>query len=157
VGEGNVGKTSLVAALLRGRDGFIENRDTTHGIETQELRAEHPKLHVEIVLHTWDFGGQEVYRITNQFFFSARSLYLVVWKPREGREENAIEAWLRRIRLRALDARVIIVATHWPGEGLPDLDYAYLQSQFGDMLADVWLLSTTTRRDQVEAMISITF
>ena len=53
-----------------------------------------------MTVRAWDFGGQEVYRITHQFFFSQRALYLVVWKPREGQEQNEVEGWLRRIRLR---------------------------------------------------------
>jgi hypothetical protein len=66
-----------------------------------------------MTLNTWDFGGQEVYRITHQFFFSRRALYLCVWKPREGQLENGVESWCRRIRLRVADqARLIVVATH---------------------------------------------
>ena len=37
-----------------------------------------------MTLRTWDFGGQEVYRITHQFFFTKRALYMVVWSAREG-------------------------------------------------------------------------
>jgi GTPase SAR1 family protein len=40
---------------------------------------------MEITLNGWDFGGQRVYRPTHQLFFSAPAVYLVVWKPREGR------------------------------------------------------------------------
>ena len=82
VGEGNVGKTSLVAALQD--RPFVENRSTTHGIEIDQLHLKHPQLDLQITLNTWDFGGQEVYRITHQFFFSRRALYILVWRPREG-------------------------------------------------------------------------
>ena len=133
VGEGNVGKSSLVAALRD--DPFVEGRPTTHGIELRVLRVPHPSLPVKIALNTWDFGGQEVYRITHQFFFSRRALYLLVWKPREGQEENAIAQWCRRIRLRVgEDARILIVATH-ADERRPELDYPGLQRHFGPMLA----------------------
>ena len=132
VGEGNVGKTSLVAAL-RGEQ-FVENRPTTHGIELRSLFVPHPRLDKAIKLNMWDFGGQEVYRISHQFFFSRRALYLLVWRPREGQEENAIEDWCRRIRLRVGDdARIIVVATHCD-ERSPELDYPELKRQFGDLL-----------------------
>jgi internalin A len=101
----------------------------------RELRLPHPELALEITLNCWEFGGQEVYRITHQFFFSERSLYVLVWKPREGQEENAIEDWLKRIRLRVSDARVIIVATHCE-ERRPELDLPYLKQRFGDMVCD---------------------
>jgi internalin A len=69
-----------------------------------------------------------------QFFFSRRALYLLVWMPREGREENAIEDWCRRIRLRVGDdARILIVATH-ADERIPELDYPELKVKFGDLI-----------------------
>lgn len=133
VGEGNVGKSSLVAALHD--EPFVDNRSTTHGIEITQLELPHPSKDERITLNTWDFGGQEVYRITHQFFFSRRCLYLLVWRPREGQEENAIEEWCRRIRLRiGADARILIVATH-ADERRAELDYPYLHRQFGDLLA----------------------
>ena len=132
VGEGNVGKTSLVAAL-RDRD-FVEGRPTTHGIEIHPLTLRHPQLDLDMTIRTWDFGGQEVYRITHQFFFSRRALYLIVWNAREGQEQNEVEGWLRRIRLRVGDdARTLVVATHCD-ERHPELDYPQLRSAFGRML-----------------------
>lgn len=80
VGEGNVGKTSLVAAMCA--QPFVENRPTTHGIQLDQLSVPHPELDQALTLNTWDFGGQEVYRVTHQFFFSRRSLYLLVWRAR---------------------------------------------------------------------------
>ena len=132
VGEGNVGKTSLVAALRE--RGFIEGRPTTHGIEIHPLILRHPHLNLDMTIRTWDFGGQEVYRITHQFFFSRRALYLVVWNAREGQEQNEVEGWLRRIRLRVGDdARTLVVATHCD-ERHPELDYPQLQDAFARML-----------------------
>ena len=132
VGEGNVGKTSLVAALQD--RPFVENRPTTHGIEIDQLHLKHPQLNVQISLNTWDFGGQEVYRITHQFFFSRRALYVLVWRPREGQEENAIEGWIKRIRLRIGEhARILIVATFGDEHSI-ELDYPGLKRKFGDLL-----------------------
>jgi len=134
IGEGNVGKTSLSAAL-RG-ENFVEGRSFTHGIEIEPVVLRHPSAAEEMTIRLWDFGGQEAYRITHQFFFSQRSLYLVVWKPREGQEQNEVEGWLRRIRLRVgSDAQVMIVATHCAADQYPDLDYPNLQREFPEMLA----------------------
>jgi internalin A len=133
VGEGNVGKTSLVAALCD--KPFVEGRPTTHGIEIHPLALHHPRVDVDMTLRAWDFGGQEVYRITHQFFFSRRALYLLVWNAREGQERNEVEGWLRRIRLRVGDqARVIVVATH-ADERFPELDYPHLEQVLPGMLA----------------------
>lgn len=134
VGEGEVGKSSLVAAL-RG-ESFIEGRPTTHGIDIGRLNLDHPELPTDIILNTWDFGGQEVYRITHQFFFSRRCLYLVIWNPRQGQEANEVEGWIKRVLLRVGDeARVIVVATHGDIRN-PELDFPYLKSRYGNILID---------------------
>jgi hypothetical protein len=65
VGEGNVGKSSLVAALRPAP--FVEGRPTTHGIEITPLTFQDSVAGKDITLRGWDFGGQEVYRITHQF------------------------------------------------------------------------------------------
>ena len=135
VGEGAVGKTSLLRAL-RG-EKFDPELSTTHGIEIKQVEEVHPDAAIEdhLILNFWDFGGQEVYRITHQFFFSENALYLLVWKPREGQEENNLEGWLERIHLRVGDkARVLIVATHC-NERHPELDYPSLQAKYPRLLA----------------------
>lgn len=133
VGEGNVGKTSLVAALAG--EPFIEGRNTTHGIEISPIKFRHPSRDLDMTLRAWDFGGQDVYRVTHQFFLSRRGLYIVVWNPREGQGQGQIVEWLRRIRLRTdRDARVILVATHC-AERLPELDYQSLEAAFPGILA----------------------
>lgn len=132
VGEGGVGKSSLISALRR--ESFLPDRPTTHGIEINKLVVQHPSLETNIELNSWDFGGQEVYRITHQFFFSKRALYLVVWKPREGHEENNVEAWCRRIKLRIGGrARIVIVATH-SRERRAEFDYETLQAKFPNLI-----------------------
>ncbi len=144
VGEGGVGKSSLIAALRS--EKFVENRPTTHGIEIDTLKVGHPKIDEDISLNTWDFGGQEVYRISHQFFFSQRALYLVVWKPREGQEENNIESWCRRIRLRVGDqAKVIIVATH-ADERRPEFDFRLLRSKFPHIVVGYFAVDSESGR-----------
>ncbi|NQU22914.1 MAG: hypothetical protein HQ567_16680 [Candidatus Nealsonbacteria bacterium] len=145
VGEGNVGKSSLVAAL-QGKP-FVENRPTTHGIELGNLYVPHPDGDKEIRLTTWDFGGQEVYRITHQFFFSRGSFYMLVWQPREGTQENAVEEWLQRIRLRVSqeEARVVLVATH-ADERRAELDISALRDQFGEMVRGFYRVDSKTGR-----------
>lgn len=143
-GEGNVGKSTLIAAL-RG-EPFQENRPTTHGIELSTLHIPHPTLPVDITLNSWDFGGQAIYRVTHQFFFSRRALYLLVWRPREGIEENALDGWLRRIRLRVGDeARVLIVATHADEGRSADIDFTGLQKLFPHVLVDHLVVDSKSR------------
>ncbi|MET8086480.1 COR domain-containing protein [Micromonospora sp. NPDC005197] len=144
VGEGNVGKTSLVGAL--NGEQFVKGRPTTHGIQIRELVLPHPFLNETLTLRTWDFGGQEIYRVTHQFFFSRRAIYLLVWHPREGQEQGEVEGWLHRIRLRVgTEASVMIVATH-ADERRPELDFPRLRELFPGMIAGQYAVDSETNR-----------
>ena len=67
VGEGGVGKTSLLEALL-GND-FNPQQDKTHGLEVRGVDFAHPTARdVAMRRHAWDFGGQEIYHATHQLF-----------------------------------------------------------------------------------------
>src|SRR6266568_2070074 len=118
VGEGGTGKSSLLRALRN--DTFDSNLSTTHGIEVDRLQL--PSPHHEIILNTWDFGGQQIYHATHQFFLTKRSLYMVVWNARLGVQQGRLDYWLETIKAHAPDAPVLLVATH-VDERVPDLNY----------------------------------
>jgi internalin A len=142
LGEGNVGKSSLVAALSH--QPFVEQRSTTHGIEISSLSVQHPKFDQTIRLSLWDFGGQEVYRVTHQFFFSPRSLFVVVWNAREGREADDVEGWLKRILVRVGDAaRILLVAT-FGDERRPEIDLPRLMRIFADQLIGAYTVDSAS-------------
>src|SRR5262249_42049340 len=135
--EGGVGKTCLVEALQGKKP--TKGSSTTHGIQLGSLTYLHPDDRRTVTLNTWDFGGQEVYRITHQFFYTERSLYLLVWKPREGVEGNAVEFWLERLHIRLKGrARVFVVATHADEEGgrRADIDEPGLRAKFPGMIVE---------------------
>jgi Leucine-rich repeat (LRR) protein len=130
IGEGEVGKSCLLGAL-RG-DDWIEDRDTTHGIEIKPVTVTEPKNGREITLNGWDFGGQRVYRPTHQLFFSAPAVYLVVWKPREGSQAGAVKEWIKLVKHREPDAKILVVATHGgPKARQPDIDRQEIWDLFG--------------------------
>jgi GTPase SAR1 family protein len=110
VGEGGGGKTSLLRAL-RG-EPFDPQEETTHGIMTGALPLSHPEREgVTMQLNTWDFGGQQIYHATHQFFLTTRSLYLVVWNARQGFEQGKLYYWLDTLQARAPESPVLLVAT----------------------------------------------
>ncbi len=163
VGEGNVGKTTLLKALKGPRttdDGPREGEPTTHGVEIDihGLKLPHPdKDGVEIQLNAWDFGGQDVYRVTHQFFFSRRSLYLLVWEPRRGVQQCQVEDWLNMIRLRVGDeARVIIVSTYSKsGEHIARIDKPVFKQQYGEMIVGFHEVDSLTPDETTGEMVGI--
>jgi hypothetical protein len=159
VGEGEVGKTSLLAALRN--EPFVVGRDTTHGIEVKPLilSSEDRGVGAEIKLNAWDFGGQEVYRPTHQLFFTAPAVYLVVWKPRQGPELGFVDYWIDLIRRRTTGADVIIhiVATHHDDDGrLAHLPVGRLREKYGDLIAGVHHVDSATGSGIAELRTAIT-
>ena len=111
VGEGGVGKTSLLRSLRGER--FNSQESTTHGIEVRALKLSHPtKVGVTMQLNAWDFGGQEIYHATHQFFLTNRSLFLLAWNARHGFEQGKLYYWLDTIQALAPDSPILLVATH---------------------------------------------
>ncbi|MFZ4661008.1 MAG: COR domain-containing protein [Caldilineaceae bacterium] len=162
VGEGNVGKTTLLKALKgkKGEEAPKPGERTTHGVEIDihGLLLPHPTQDgIEIQLNAWDFGGQDVYRVTHQFFFSRRSLYLVIWEPRRGVQAGQVEDWLNMIRLRVgEEARVLIVSTHCKtGERIARIDKPVLQQQYGDMIVGFYEVDSLVPDGQTGEMVGI--
>jgi small GTP-binding protein len=111
VGEGGVGKTSLLKAL-RGEE-FNTQESTTHGIEIRWLDLTHPsKAGTTMHLKTWDFAGQEINHATHQFFLTNRSLFLLAWNARLGFEQGKLYYWLDTIKALAPESPILLVATH---------------------------------------------
>jgi internalin A len=111
VGQGGVGKTSLLR-VLRG-ETFNPAEPTTHGLETQVLELAHPnQANITMQLNTWDFGGQEIYHATHQFFLTNRALFLLVWHARLGFKAGELYYWLDMLTAIAPDSPILLVATH---------------------------------------------
>ncbi|MEM1370308.1 MAG: COR domain-containing protein, partial [Cyanobacteria bacterium P01_H01_bin.15] len=109
VGEGGVGKTHLLKSLQR-KD---YDPGTTHGIEISQLYLQHPsKAEFLMQLNAWDFGGQQIYHATHQFFLTKRSLFILVWNARTEYEQGKLDYWLKAIRANAPDSPIVLVATH---------------------------------------------
>ncbi|WP_216591440.1 COR domain-containing protein [Streptomyces brasiliscabiei] len=135
VGEGRVGKTSLLRALRR--EDHNPNEDSTHGLTVDTLDMRHPSRppgeDVIMRLSTWDFGGQEIYHATHQFFLTDRSLFLLLWDAQIGWEGSKLHYWLDMIKARAPQAPVVLVATHL-GPRPPDLPLDELQETYSGLI-----------------------
>jgi internalin A len=125
VGQGSVGKTSLVKRL-------IENYFDPHENKTDGIKIKLWPIAINeqtIQLNVWDFGGQEIMHATHQFFLTKRSLYLLVVDARLGEEDNRIEYWLKMIQSFGDGSPIIIVGNKIDQHPL-DLDRRGLQSKY---------------------------
>ena len=108
VGEGGSGKTSLANKLI---DADYELKPETEDISTQgidilqwEFTGRNQQTYK---VNIWDFGGQEIYHQTHQFFLTERSLYLLVADSRK--EDTDHYFWLQVIRLHGKDSPVLLM------------------------------------------------
>ncbi|MBW4464263.1 MAG: leucine-rich repeat domain-containing protein [Pegethrix bostrychoides GSE-TBD4-15B] len=108
VGEGGSGKTSLARKLLDPDYQLPpETEDnSTEGIDIfkWEFTGRNQKNYR---INIWDFGGQEIYHQTHQFFLTERSLYLLVADSRK--EDTDHYFWLQIIRLLSNDSPVLLI------------------------------------------------
>lgn len=141
VGEGEVGKTCLMDALL---DKPWQEHSSTHGIEIQSFQATDSSSQTLLTINGWDFGGQRFYRPTHQLFFSAPAVYLVVWKPREGPQQGFVKEWIQLVKRREPSAKILVVATHGgPQQHQPDIDRQELWDLFGkDTVVDFFFVDS---------------
>lgn len=77
VGDGGAGKTSLVRRLYQSDRPLPGEGETTKGIDIHRYDFL-LKNGSRFRLNVWDFGGQEIYHATHQFFLTRRSIYVLV-------------------------------------------------------------------------------
>ncbi len=75
LGNGNVGKSSLIEAL---ENGYCPKEfESTHGIEFLQFNWHSKDKPIDIQI--WDFGGQEIYHGTHHMFLSRNAVSLLVF------------------------------------------------------------------------------
>ncbi|HEX3151458.1 MAG TPA: COR domain-containing protein [Gemmataceae bacterium] len=133
IGRGSAGKTSMVRAL---RDlPFQDDEESTPGIALCDWPLDACKGE-PVTAHVWDFAGQVITHALHQFFFSVRSVYVVVLTGRENSEREDAEYWLRLIKAFGTDEHghgppVIIALNKWDVPGCrPRVDRGALVERY---------------------------
>lgn len=109
IGEGQSGKTSLRTRLLRGERVPLPKKDErTRGLEVEiePLMVNLPNGE-RMRLNIFDFGGQTHYKPLHQFFYSHRSLYVLV--TRNGDDSNEFDFWFDTAQLFGGGSPVLVV------------------------------------------------
>jgi small GTP-binding protein len=119
VGDGGAGKTSLVKQLLG--EEFDKHELQTHGINIRDRKVE------DILVHFWDFGGQEIMHATHQFFLSKRSLYILVL---DGRRDEKTEYWLKHIESFGGDSPILVLLNKIDENPSFEVNRKFLQEKY---------------------------
>jgi internalin A len=130
VGQGSVGKTSLINRLTHNK--YTPNESQTDGLNITDWQITVNTKSVK--LNVWDFGGQEIYHATHQFFLTKRSLYVLVCNCRISEDENRLEYWLKLIESFGDASPVIIVGNKCDEQPL-DLNRKALRDKYPNIKA----------------------
>jgi internalin A len=150
VGSGGAGKTSLVKRLVH--NGFDPSEPETHEVQITNWDVVLNTQSAEkIVLHTWDFGGQQIMHSTHQFFLTERSLYVLVLNGRQGKEDEDAEYWLEIIKSFSKDSPVIIVLNKIKATPF-DLNRIDLRQKFPNIVSDGFVATDCTDRTGIDSL-----
>eukprot|EP01117_Protostelium_nocturnum_P011694 TRINITY_DN4256_c3_g1_i11.p1 TRINITY_DN4256_c3_g1~~TRINITY_DN4256_c3_g1_i11.p1 ORF type:complete len:1743 (-),score=580.06 TRINITY_DN4256_c3_g1_i11:39-5267(-) len=114
VGQENVGKTTI-------KDTMSKNINANPGLSTDGIDIDDWSMKVafpnkpkpqKVYVKSMDFGGQQAYYSTHQFFLSQRSIYILAFDLRYPEEESRVEFWLWTISTKSPQSPLIIVGTH---------------------------------------------
>ncbi|NER88741.1 MAG: leucine-rich repeat protein [Moorea sp. SIO3A2] len=106
VGEAGAGKTTLAKKIENPDYQLQENEKSTEGIDI--IQWEFPLDNGrEFRVNIWDFGGQEIYHATHQFFLTKRSLYTLVADTRK--EDTDFHYWLKIVELLSDNSPLLII------------------------------------------------
>jgi formylglycine-generating enzyme required for sulfatase activity/GTPase SAR1 family protein len=105
IGEGGAGKTTL-SKKIQSSDYQLHKENSTQGIDVTQWQFS-LKDGEESRVNIWDFGGQEIYHATHQFFFSKRTLYILVVDAR--REDTDFYYWLNLVKLLSGNSPLLII------------------------------------------------
>ena len=128
LGEGGAGKTSL-AQKIRSKDYQLKEEDSTQGIDVLTWNFPTVKGH-NFRVNIWDFGGQEIYHATHQFFLTKRSLYALVADNR--REDTDFYYWLNVVELLSDNSPLLIIKNE-KQDRQKDINETALRGQFTNL------------------------
>ncbi len=157
VGEPGAGKTSLAKKILDRSYKLDASEESTEGIAVLRWgfptairvreSADERLLQRDFKVNIWDFGGQEIYHATHQFFLTKRSVYVLVCDERK--EDTDFQYWLEVVNLLTGGSPLIIVQNRKQGR-TQALNVALLRQQYPNLSGTFSLdLSDNTGLDEV--------
>jgi len=129
IGDSGYGKTHMIEMLMHGK--ICRKIDTTLGIERNRL-ADAASPEGPIRINVWDLGGQEFMRSTHQFFFTQRTLYVLVTDARQGEKREDLRHWLNLVKTLG-DNAPVLVAINKIDTNDHDIDRERLQREYSNI------------------------
>jgi internalin A len=140
LGEAGAGKTSLARKIENSDYKLREREKSTEGIDV--IRCQFPTairtreggeekiLQRKFQVNIWDFGGQEIYHATHQFFLTRRSVYVLVCDDRK--EDTDFSYWLQVVEMLS-DASPLLIVQNEKQDRTRDINLSTLRARFANL------------------------
>ena len=154
VGEAGAGKTTLQRKLIDKNSPLPNLEDSTRGIDIQSMSFSVDSENY-LKLNLWDFGGQEIYTSTHQFFLTKRSLYLLVANNR--RKDTVFEEWLDIIKVFGDESPLLIIHNEIAARPPEAINFSGHQERYGSFLKAQFKTNLKSGKGLKEIVDSIEF
>ncbi len=147
IGEGGAGKTTLARKIEDPASPLPDESETTMGIDVKRIRFMRVARSESFYLNIWDFGGQEIYHATHQFFLTHRSLYVLLDDTRKDDKnvhDHAFSYWLQVVELLGGESPLFIVQNE-KSDRSKAIDLRSMQARF-DFIKDCLATNLATNR-----------
>jgi small GTP-binding protein len=129
IGDSSVGKTSLIKMLTTNR--YDPNEPTTHVVTIYPWEVQSGEN--SLTINLWDFGGQDVQHGIHQFFFTERTLYVLVLLSRTEDRHEDVNYWLTLLN-QQVGACPILVVINKVDSNPNDIDRASLTRDYTNIV-----------------------
>jgi Leucine-rich repeat (LRR) protein/GTPase SAR1 family protein len=140
LGEAGAGKTSLARKIENPQYKLQAQEKSTEGIDvirhhfTSRINPKQQKneklLEHQFRANIWDFGGQEIYHATHQFFLTRRSVYVLVCDDRK--EDTDFSYWLHVVEMLS-DASPLLIVQNEKQDRKRDINLGGLRARFSNL------------------------
>ena len=140
LGEAGAGKTSLARKIENPDYKLREGEKSTEGIEVIRYQfptairtredGEEKVVQRKFQVNIWDFGGQEIYHATHQFFLTRRSVYVLVCDDRK--EDTDFSYWLQVVEMLS-DASPLLIVQNEKQDRTRDINLSSLRARFANL------------------------
>jgi internalin A len=140
LGEPGAGKTTLAKKISNPEYKLRQDEESTEGIDVLRYRfptairaidqGKESLINREFQANIWDFGGQEIYHATHQFFLTRRSLYLLVCDDRK--EDTDFSYWLHVVEMLTDGSPLLIIQNEKQGR-TREINLSSLRARFPNL------------------------
>jgi Leucine-rich repeat (LRR) protein len=140
LGEAGAGKTSLARKLENPNYKLLKDEKSTEGIDVIHYQfptairvredGREKVIQRQFQVNIWDFGGQEIYHATHQFFLTRRSVYVLVCDDRK--EDTDFSYWLQVVEMLS-DASPLLIVQNEKQDRTRDINLSSLRARYTNL------------------------